>query len=300
MRGLAPESAPEVHPMTLSAGAQRQMGILLSQQPEAGPWLGVLAVTLQECADPTWDETATAAILAAENAPDAPLLAGGRSAVDPALAERWMRRLLVLAGEAGAEGFPLRVAASSGSLDPSMLIEAAINADADRLDAMARSLDLDPDALSAVASLATMPLLHALRRRFASAVTPQWSAGICPICGGWPLLAEQRGLERARRLRCGRCASDWAQPGIRCPYCGVTGHEARTALVSEQDGEARKVETCAACLGYLKSVSTLRAWAGDEVALADLATVDLDLVALERELTRPEPRMLVPGVRVIG
>ena len=74
----------------------------------------------------------------------------------------------------------------------------------------------------------------------------------------------------------------------------MTGHEARATLVSEQDGEARKVEVCAACRGYLKSVSTLRAWAGDEVALADLATVDLDLVALEREYARPEPRPLSP------
>jgi FdhE protein len=90
------------------------------------------------------------------------------------------------------------------------------------------------------------------------------------------------------------------QPGIRCPYCGAIGHESRGALVSEQDGEARKVETCSACRGYLKSVSTLRAWAGDEVALTDLATVDLDLVALERAFERPQPRRLMPEVRVIG
>jgi FdhE protein len=80
----------------------------------------------------------------------------------------------------------------------------------------------------------------------------------------------------------------------------VVGHEARAALVSEQDGEARKVETCSACRGYLKSVSTLRAWAADEVALTDLATVDLDLVALERAFERPQPRRLEPGARVIG
>jgi formate dehydrogenase maturation protein FdhE len=81
------------------------------------------------------------------------------------------------------------------------------------------------------------------------------------------------------------------------PAAAATG---RTALVSEQDGEARKVETCSACRGYLKSVSTLRPWPGDEVALVDLATVDLDLVALERDFERPEPRPLEPGVRVIG
>ena len=78
----------------------------------------------------------------------------------------------------------------------------------------------------------------------------------------------------------------------------MTDHEARAALVSEQDGESRKIETCASCRGYLKCVSTLRAWAGDEVALADLATVDLDLVALERHFERPQPRRLQPPARL--
>jgi FdhE protein len=283
--------------MTLSAGAQRQIGTLLEEQPEAGPWLKVLSVTLEECANPAWDEVAAAAMLATEITPGAPLLAGARIPVDPGLAQRWMPRLLIEAAKTGPEALPLRIAAGSGALDPLALLEAAVNGDG-RLDAIARSLDLDPDILSAVGALAVMPLLQALRRRFAATVDPHWSEGICPICGGWPLLAEERGLERARRLRCGRCGGDWSQPGIRCPYCGVTGHEARAALVSEQEGAARKIETCAACRGYLKSVSTLRAFAGDEVALADLATVDLDLVALEREFTRPEPRPLIPGVKV--
>jgi FdhE protein len=56
------------------------------------------------------------------------------------------------------------------------------------------------------------------------------------------------------------------------------------------------VEICRACRGYLKSVSTLRAWAGDEVVLADVATIDLDFVALERDYRRPRPRPLTPPV----
>ena len=286
--------------MTLSPGARRQIGTLLAAQPEAAPWLAVLSAALEESSDPGWDAVAAAATLRAERAPAAPMLAGARIPLDRDLAERWVRRVLALAGEAGADAAPLRQAASSGDLDALMLLEAAVNADGERLEGLARRLDADPDALATAAALAALPLLQALRRRFGAAVDPRWSEGICPICGGWPLLAELRGLERARRLRCGRCGGDWAQPGIRCPYCGVTGHEARAALVSEEDREARKVETCAACRGYLKVISTLQAWAGDEVTLADLATIDLDLVALEREYERPEPPRLEPGVRVLG
>jgi FdhE protein len=306
--------------MTLSPGVRRQMDTLLASQPETAPWLGVLAAVLEEATDPTWDAVAATTTLAdtgrevvgsrsreeaissSPRSPGTPLLAGARIPVDAPLADHWVRRVLALAAEAGPEAIGLRAAAgddpSGATLDAGAFLEAAVNADADRLEALARSLDIDPDVLAAVAALAVMPLLHALRRRFGSALDPRWDQGWCPLCGGWPHLAEQRGLERTRRLRCARCGGDWAQPGVRCPYCGVIGHEARAALVSEQDGEARKIETCSACRSYLKSVSTLHAWSGDEVALTDLATVDLDLVALERAFERPEPRPLDPGVRV--
>jgi FdhE protein len=290
--------------VTLSAGARRQIDLLLASQPETAPWLGVLSAVLEEAAgNPAgtpWDAVAASTVLQAERSPGTPLLAGARIPIDAPLADRWVRRVLALAAEAGPEAIGLRAAASDVTLDARAFLEAAINADGDRLEALARSMNIDPDALAAVAALAVMTLLQALRRRFGPAADPRWEEGWCPICGGWPHLAEQRGLERARRLRCARCGGDWVQPGIRCPYCGMVGHEARAALVSEQDGEARKVETCSACRGYLKSVSTLRAWAADEVALTDLATVDLDLVALEREYERPQPRPLEPGVRVIG
>jgi FdhE protein len=280
------------------------MDILLASQPETAPWLGVLSAVLEEASDAPsgalWDAIAASTTLQTERAPGTPLLAGAHIPIDAPLADRWVRRVLALAAEAGPEAIGLRAVAGSGALDARTLLEAAVNADGARLEALAQSLDVDPDALAAVAALAVMPLLQALRRRFGplEAVDPHWHEGHCPICGGWPHLAEQRGLERTRRLRCARCGGDWVQPGIRCPYCGVVGHESRAGLVSEQDGEARKVETCAACRGYLKSVATLRAWDGDEVALIDLATVDLDLVALEREYERPEPRRLEPGVRV--
>ena len=287
------------------------METLLASQPETAPWLGVLSAVLEEAG--RWPSVRTTCgrrrpsasdnVYQTEPTPAPARTAAGWSA-HPArrahspiggCAACWL-----WPAEAGPEAIGLRAAAGNSALDARALLEAAVNADGDRLEALARSLDIDPDALAAVATLAVMPLLQALRRRFGPAVDPHWNEGCCPVCGGWPHLAEQRGLERTRRLRCARCGGDWAQPGIRCPYCGVVGHEARAALVSEQDGEARKVETCSACRGYLKSVSTLRAWAGDEVALADLATVDLDLVALERDFERPEPRRLEPGVRVLG
>lgn len=286
--------------MSLSPAALRQIETLRRAQPEVGPWLAVLTAALEAAADPVWERAAAGARLMTEREPGMPLLAGAQIPLAEREAARWVRRVLSLAGEAAAASRSLRTAAKSGSLDALGLLEAAIDLDERRLNAMAEGLDVDPDALKAVAAVAAMPLLQALRHRFAAATDPGWDEGYCPVCGGWPLLAEQRGLERVRRLRCGRCGGDWSQPGIRCPYCDATGHSARSALVPELDGVSRRVETCDQCLGYLKSVATLRAWGGDEVALADLASIDLDLAALEREYSRPRPRPLVPGVRVLG
>jgi FdhE protein len=287
-------------PMTLSAGARRQINSLSQAQPEAGPWLAVLEAALAEAADPVWDAAAATATLHPERTPGMPLLAGADIPVDRHRVDRWVRRLLALAGEAASAAIPLRAAAHDDALDANAILEAAINGDGNRLEGIAQSFGLDPETLGAVAPLAVMPLLQALRRRFGSAVDPRWSEGVCPVCGGWPTLAEQRGLERARRLRCGRCSGDWAQPGIRCPFCDMTGHQHRSALVAADDRESRRVETCAACRGYLKNISTLRAWAGDEVVLADLATIELDLVAVEREYERPVARPLTPRARLIA
>ncbi|MGH7278186.1 MAG: formate dehydrogenase accessory protein FdhE, partial [Candidatus Rokuibacteriota bacterium] len=126
---------------------------------------------------------------------------------------------------------------------------------------------------------------------------PEWSQGYCPVCGGWPTLAEARGLERSRQLRCGPCGGDWRTTWLRCPYCGNDDHHRLGSLVPDGGGETRKVETCEGCRGYIKTLATLTPRAGAGVMLEDLATVDLDVAALEQGYERPQPRAV--DVRLI-
>ena len=156
--------------MTLSTAARRQMDTLLKAQPETKPWLAVLSAALEAAADPVWDTAATDTMLLAPRPPTAPLLAGARIPVAEQHAVRWVRRVLDLAGKAGTEGAALRAAAKSRSFEALALLEAAINADEERLGAMSVTLAVDQDALMAVAAVAAMPLLQALRRRFAPEV----------------------------------------------------------------------------------------------------------------------------------
>lgn len=284
-----------------SVAAQRQLDALARSQPETGGWLALVAEALREGGRPEWDAVA-AGVRLSDGAAPAPLLKGATVPVPPDQIDEWVRRLLRAAGDAGPAAAALGGAADSPRLDAIGLTAAAINEDAAGLAAHAATLDVADDALGAVARLAAMPPLQACRRRFAAAATtaPDWSQGHCPVCGGWPTLAESRGLDRSRHLRCARCGGDWVLPALRCPFCQNADHQHLGSLVPEGGGEARRVETCDRCRGYVKSVATLRAWAGDEVALADLATVDLDLAAVERGFARPDAAAVDLDLRLVG
>jgi FdhE protein len=135
--------------------------------------------------------------------------------------------------------------------------------------------------------VATLPLLLAAGRAAAPLLTGQtWSAGVCPVCAAWPALAEARGLERRRGLRCGRCGAGWDMADGRCAFCGETDHRQLGYLAPEAEREARRVATCDTCRGYLKTFTVLAPLPPAEIGLRDLSTLELDIAALDRGYTR--------------
>lgn len=254
---------------------------LARERPEWKGWLALLDAVRHEAADPSWS---AAVPECSARAPDVPLLTGATITLDPGRLRRWLQRLL---RTATAQGGPAATLTGARSLDPVRLLEASVECDAGRLDALAAEAGVDVVALRAVAPLAAMPLLQACERALRPRVPPAWRTGYCPICGGWPTLAEARGLERRRRLRCARCGGDWHAEWLRCPYCDTSDHARLGALVPEDATETRRVETCAVCRGYLKTLTTLTARTTEEVALDDLASVALDAAALAHGYARP-------------
>ncbi len=251
----------------------------LDGNAEWRPWVDLLRAVRDEAIARVSD----AAVVADPSpAADAPLIDGAEWVVERDGVDAWVRRLLALAARHGGPAATLAPAgrASSSSLDACALLEAAIVADRARLDAIARASGADADALAAVAAVAAMPLLQACGRRWLSRVPGAWDHGYCPICAAWPAFAEARGLERARRLRCARCGGDWWIEWLRCPHCGIRDHDRLGALVPEGLSERRKVETCGACRHYVKTLTTLTPTAPADVAVEDLATVELDVAAL--------------------
>ena len=250
---------------------------LALEHPEWATWLALLDEARRAQDEPFWTRGLPA--VDTLSAGTAPLLHDIVLAVDARRAERFVRRLLERSETAGAT--------RSGPLDAPDLLEAALRQDLSHLDVIAHELGMMPAALQAVAAVAVMPLLHACRRAWTAAWPKAWREGFCPLCGAWPALAEARGLERCRRLRCARCGGDWDTDWLRCPYCQNREHERLGSLVTGAALDTLKLETCEACHGYIKTLTTLQATPPEGVALLDLATVELDLAGLEHGYRRP-------------
>jgi FdhE protein len=253
------------------------------QRPEWQTWLTLLGETERALRDPGWHAPLNGrefeGVLAVTS-DRAPLLHGLTLTVDAGRVEALVRRLSTKASP-GESYRP-------SSVDATRLVVAALRQDLEAIGALANGAGIDRGVLTAIAHLAALPLLQSCGRSLRNRIPRAWRHGYCPICAAWPILAERRGLDQSRRLRCGRCDGEWQVQWLCCIYCGEREHEQLGSLVPEERGERLNVQTCASCHGYVKSVATLQKIPAFELLLQDLETVELDLVALDRGYGRPE------------
>jgi len=268
------------------------------EHPEWRPLLVLIAAAQREAERPHWARFVPA--LEHQGDGGRPLLDGAVISVAPKLIERWVRHILALAAAAGTEVEPLANAVAAGRLDPSLLFETAMSQDVDRFHEIARVERDYRGVLRGLASLIAMPMLQTCWRAWAERVPTDWTYGYCPVCGGWPALAEIRGLDGARHLRCGCCGSDWRTEWLRCPFCREGDHEKLGSLVSPEGLERQSIEVCDVCRGYVKTITTLTAIRPDDVLLHDLATLPLDMAALERDYRRPAAKGSAVAVGVVA
>ncbi|MGI9075785.1 MAG: formate dehydrogenase accessory protein FdhE [Gemmatimonadaceae bacterium] len=260
------------------------------------PWLRLVELVLKAAEDRFWDAAAplppggTGAGVHGVRPEDArqmaPLLHGTVLRLNARPVRRLVRDLLKAAAEGGDPGSSLAVVGSA-RLDSMALMTAALTHDHDAIADMSAEQTIDAEALAVIAHLSAVPLLHACAKRLNSSVPETWMRGYCPICGAWPSLAELRGLERNRRLRCGRCASDWLLPVLHCPFCAEVRHDQLASLLPEGEQQTRRVDVCKTCNGYIKTFSVLRPMSLSSLLMQDLQSVELDIVAQERGYARP-------------
>ena len=266
---------------------------LAREHPEFRGWLGLLAAVRDEAAAPAWVEAVPDPL--PDTAIGAPLLAGAALTIEPGVAAAWLRRLF----DAAAAAAPV-LAGAADRFDVLAAMQAAVSLDVARMDAVADAADLPRPPVAAVLPLAAYPWLQQCAALVGGHVAAEHTAAWCPICAAWATLAEARGLEGARRLRCGRCGGDWRAQWLRCPFCGTDEHARLRGLVGAEPGESRRADGCAVCGAWVKTIATLGPSDVDALRLLDLATVDFDVAALERGWKRPAGLGAPLGVRVVA
>jgi len=270
----------------MTASIDSEIGNLGRQRPEWQPWLTVVQEVVKAVTESKWEALVPDRAEAHDD--KAPLLAGSVIAIETKWLSSWTEEIFLTASRSGTEKMATLnqgLRSSDGALP---LFKASLRSDHSALKQIAASCAADPDAFQAVAGLLSVPFLHACNRRWAQSLPPGWVEGYCPICGAWPAVAEVRGIERSRYFRCGRCASEWQVNCLVCAFCGMTDHQQLVSLVPEQGGNTRVIEACKHCLGYVKTFTTLQASPAAKVILDDLASVDLDIAALEHGYKRPQ------------
>jgi FdhE protein len=209
------------------------------------------------------------------------LLRGVPVALDgKSLRSRW---LAVCQAVATQNGNAKAVADAYSSIEVEALLAEVLAGRPEAVHARADTMGLDAALTGTVFRLAVFPVLASIAAALESLRAGLvWEQGSCPTCGSWPLLAELRGLDQNRFLRCGLCASDWPFPRLRCPFCSTSDHQHLGYFQIEGEESRYRAATCDACHGYVKTAFTLEALSPPRLLVADLATLHLDLAAADR------------------
>lgn len=187
----------------------------------------------------------------------------------------------------------LRVAIAEGAVTPREFAEAALASDPASMERLADRTRMSAAACRAVGNLLARPLLRA--RAGSTLMPPGGAIGLeCPVCGR-PAAMAFLVPDGKRTLWCVACGTTWAVERLVCPACGSADQSSLGYLSIEGD-EARRIDTCRACGGYLKTVD-MRArglkWTLARADLELLRSADLDLLAA-REGLAPMGRAAIP------
>jgi FdhE protein len=277
----------EPMPPELAAALERldQLAMATPSLREAALLQGTILRTIY-AAPPEVGTVALTAELAAEKLRDGvPLLRGEHVPLNiPAIEATILRLCKTLRELESAPGLVDEIAAAlkGHALQVEALVQAVLGGRLTTIHERAAELGVGGEMLCMLLRFSLFPALLQVAAQLAAlqAVAP-WQRGYCPICGSWPLLGEHRGLEQTRFLRCGLCAAEWAVDRLLCPYCGSRNHEDLGYLHVEDEDQKRAV-TCEQCHGYVKVIATLMPIPPIELAVYDLATIHLDMVAIER------------------
>ena len=224
-----------------------------------------------------------------------PLIDSGNFVVDNDSSGRLFRRLCHLSTEENpvlaSAGKVLLEALDSGKLDTAELSKAVLQNQAETIEGYAQELEVPLPVLQALTKLSIQPSLLATVASVAmGSELDEWRQGYCPICGGLPAIAALVGEEGKRQALCSFCGHLWNLPRLGCPFCSNEKHEDLRYFYGEGD-DIYRVQVCEQCKGYIKVVDTREGVDPKALAVDDVVTAYLDLLAEEEGYQRKAPRL---------
>jgi FdhE protein len=206
-------------------------------------------------------------------------------------------------GGAGGAADHIHDVIDAGTIEAGSLLAGSLARDQNAIRTAASHRGLASDLLWLVAELAVSPFAHALQQMLLcphgqwlpdtalGAALDEWPHGYCPMCGSWPAIVES--LSGVRVLRCSFCALAWSLPTVACLYCGEGGSR---FVESSPDPERpdRRLEVCGSCRSYVKTIDVTEPSPFPLLAIADLETMDLDVLAMQQGYQRPALRSFGP------
>ena len=224
-----------------------------------------------------------------------PLMESENFSVDKDNSERLFRKLCQLSTEENpvlaSAGKALLEALASGRLDTAELNSAVLYNQAETIERYAKDLEVPLPVLQALTKLSIQPSLLATVASVArSSKLENWRHPYCPICGGLPAIAALVGEEGKREGLCSFCGHLWKLPRLGCPFCGNEKQEDLRYFYGEGD-DIYRVQVCEQCKGYIKVVDTRKGSDPKALAVDDVVTAHLDLLAEEEGYQRKAPRL---------
>ncbi|WP_321416803.1 formate dehydrogenase accessory protein FdhE [uncultured Desulfobacter sp.] len=139
-----------------------------------------------------------------------------------------------------------------------------------------------PSALPFLVMAAAAPSLQAVGRALAEAkgIDPEQihTSGACPVCGSPPYMLELRGKEGQRFAHCSFCRFTYRIRRVACACCNIDKADQLTGFTAEGEPGFR-VETCAECNTYIKTIDFRELDREAFAPLNDLESLPLDMLA---------------------
>lgn len=113
-----------------------------------------------------------------------------------------------------------------------------------------------------------------------------WSKGYCPICGSAPCMALFGKDGGKRYVLCPFCGHEWRIQRLICPFCGNNDHKTLHYFFADGN-EGYRVDLCDQCHQYIKTVDSRNLDYEPVLALEDMVTLHLDILASQQGFHRP-------------